>query len=464
MSGKQKEVVSMTDMTFGNPYKLILLFSLPLLVGNIFQQLYNMVDSIVVGNFVGEKALAAVGTGFPIIFLMSSLFMGIGTGATVMVSQFYGAKDFKRVNDTVNTIYTAMIIGVIPLSLLGIFLSEPLLRLIQVPDDGTLEMAKVYMMVIFIGIIGNLGFNINSGILQGLGDSRTSLIFLLIAAIINTVLDLVFVIVFHWGVMGVALATIIAQIFSWSFGIWFINRRYSQIHIRLLGFHFDKSLFKQAMKLGIPSGIQQALFSVGTLVMQSLVNSYGSAFMAGFNGANKIDTFAFMPIQSFTNAVTTYTGQNIGAGNHERVRRGLRAGMALSVGTSILMCFLVYPLSDFMMRMFSQNQEVIDAGVAYLHELMPFYALLAISFCFNSVMRGAGEMIVPMISSLFSLWLVRVPSAYLLAHFFGGESIYYSYVIGWAVGILISGIYYATGRWKNKSIVKKMQQASSASE
>ena len=454
----------MTDMTYGNPYKLIFLFSVPLLIGNIFQQLYNMVDSIVVGNFVGEKALAAVGTGFPIIFLMSSLFIGISTGATVMVSQFYGARDIKRVNDTVNTIYTAMIIGVIPLSLLGVFLSEPLLRLIQVPDDGTLEMAKIYMIVIFIGIVGNLGFNINSGILQGLGDSRTSLIFLLIAAIINTVLDLVFVLVFHWDVMGVALATIIAQIFSWVFGIWFINRRYSEIHIRLFGFHFDKALFKQAMKLGIPSGIQQALFSVGSLVMQSLVNSFGSAFMAGFNGANKIDTFAFMPIQSFTNAVTTYTGQNIGAGNHERVRKGLRAGMALSVGTSILMCILVYPLSAFMMRMFSQNQEVIDAGVAYLHELMPFYALLAISFCFNSVMRGAGEMIVPMISSLFALWLVRVPSAYLLAHFFGGEMIYYSYVIGWVVGILISGLYYATGRWKNKSIVKKMQQQASSSD
>ena len=454
----------MTDMTYGNPYKLIFLFSVPLLIGNIFQQLYNMVDSIVVGNFVGEKALAAVGTGFPIIFLMSSLFIGISTGATVMVSQFYGARDIKRVNDTVNTIYTAMIIGVIPLSLLGVFLSEPLLRLIQVPDDGTLEMAKIYMIVIFIGIVGNLGFNINSGILQGLGDSRTSLIFLLIAAIINTVLDLVFVLVFHWDVMGVALATIIAQIFSWVFGIWFINRRYSEIHIRLFGFHFDKALFKQAMKLGIPSGIQQALFSVGSLVIQSLVNSFGSAFMAGFNGANKIDTFAFMPIQSFTNAVTTYTGQNIGAGNHERVRKGLRAGMALSVGTSILMCILVYPLSAFMMRMFSQNQEVIDAGVAYLHELMPFYALLAISFCFNSVMRGAGEMIVPMISSLFALWLVRVPSAYLLAHFFGGEMIYYSYAIGWVVGILISGLYYATGRWKNKSIVKKMQQQASSSD
>lgn len=464
MASKEKSIVSMTDMTQGNPYKLILMFSIPLLVGNIFQQLYNMVDSIVVGNFVGDKALAAVGTGFPIIFLMSSLFMGIGTGATVMVSQFYGARDLKRVNDTINTIYTAMIIGVVPLTILGVLLSEPLLRLIRVPDDGTLEMAKIYMIVILIGIIGNLGFNINSGILQGLGDSRTSLIFLLIAAIINTVLDLVFVIVFHWGVMGVALATIIAQVFSWVFGVWFINRRYCEIHIKLLGFHFDKALFKQAMKLGVPSGIQQALFSVGVLVMQSLVNSYGSAFMAGFNGANKIDTFAFMPIQSFTNAVTTYAGQNIGAGNHERVRKGLQAGMILSVGTSILMCLLVYPTSAFMMRMFSQNQEVINAGVAYLHELMPFYALLAISFCFNSVMRGAGEMIVPMISTLFALWLVRVPTAYLLAHFFGGEMMYYSYAIGWVVGIIVSGGYYATGRWKNKSVVKKMDLQETASQ
>src|SRR5699024_3908424 len=165
------------DMTAGNPYTLIISFTLPLLLGNVFQQLYNMVDSVVVGNVIGDQALAAVGTGFPIIFMLSSLFMGIGTGATIMISQFYGARDLEKVNQTVNTIYTALIIGIIPLSLIGIFLSEPLLRLMQVPDDGTLAMAKTYMIIIFIGIIGNLGFNINSGILQGLGDSRTSLLF-----------------------------------------------------------------------------------------------------------------------------------------------------------------------------------------------------------------------------------------------------------------------------------------------
>ena len=210
---KEKKTTSI-DMTSGSPYRLILSFTMPLLLGNIFQQLYNMVDSVVVGNVIGDKALAAVGTGFPIIFMLSSLFMGIGTGATIMISQFYGARDLERVNQTVNTIYTALIIGIIPLSLIGIFLSEPLLHMMKVPDDGTLEMAKTYMIIIFIGVIGNLGFNINAGILQGFGDSRTSLLFLMIATVINIVLDLVLTITIPMGVAGVALATIIAQIVS----------------------------------------------------------------------------------------------------------------------------------------------------------------------------------------------------------------------------------------------------------
>ena len=323
---KEKKTTSI-DMTSGSPYRLILSFTMPLLLGNIFQQLYNMVDSVVVGNVIGDKALAAVGTGFPIIFMLSSLFMGIGTGATIMISQFYGARDLERVNQTVNTIYTALIIGIIPLSLIGIFLSEPLLHMMKVPDDGTLEMAKTYMVIIFIGVIGNLGFNINAGILQGFGDSRTSLLFLMIATVINIVLDLVLTITVPMGVAGVALATIIAQIVSWLFGVFYINRHYDFIKIRPHEFYFQKELFFQAMRLGIPSGIQQALFSIGIMFMQSLVNSYGSSFMAGFNGANKIDTFAFLPVQSLSNALTTYTGQNIGAGNQHRVKEGLKASL-----------------------------------------------------------------------------------------------------------------------------------------
>ena len=376
---KEKRTSSI-DMTSGSPYRLIISFTLPMLLGNIFQQLYNMVDSIVVGNVIGDQALAAVGTGFPIIYMLSSLFMGIGTGATVMISQYYGARDLEKVDHTINTIYMALLVGVVPLTLIGVFLSEPLLRLMQVPDDGTLEMAKTYMIIIFIGV--------------------------------------------------------------------FRPRRSN----------FRKTLFVQAMRLGIPSGIQQALFSIGIMFMQSLVNSYGSTFMAGFNGANKIDTFAFLPVQSLSNALTTYTGQNIGAGNQHRVKEGLKASVIMSVVCCLVVGVLLYPTSAFMMRMFSQNPEVIDAGVAYLHGVLPFYFLLALSFMFNSVLRGAGDMLVPMISSFISLWLARLPAAYLLAYLFEKESIYYSYAIGWALGVIISGLYYATGKWKNKSIVARTQK------
>ena len=454
---KEKRTSSI-DMTSGSPYRLIISFTLPMLLGNIFQQLYNMVDSIVVGNVIGDQALAAVGTGFPIIYMLSSLFMGIGTGATVMISQYYGARDLEKVDHTINTIYMALLVGVVPLTLIGVFLSEPLLRLMQVPDDGTLEMAKTYMIIIFIGVIGNLGFNINAGILQGFGDSRTSLLFLMIATVMNIVLDLAFTIPIPMGVAGVALATIIAQIASWLFGVFYINRRYDFIRIRPRRSNFRKTLFVQAMRLGIPSGIQQALFSIGIMFMQSLVNSYGSTFMAGFNGANKIDTFAFLPVQSLSNALTTYTGQNIGAGNQHRVKEGLKASVIMSVVCCLVVGVLLYPTSAFMMRMFSQNPEVIDAGVAYLHGVLPFYFLLALSFMFNSVLRGAGDMLVPMISSFISLWLARLPAAYLLAYFFEKETIYYSYAIGWALGVIISGLYYATGKWKNKSIVARTQK------
>ena len=444
----------MTNMTEGNPYKLIFMFSLPLLVGNIFQQLYNMVDSIVVGQWIGSKALAAVGTGFPIIFMLASLFMGVGMGTTVMLSQFYGAGDYKSLQKTISTIYTAMIIGSVPLTIIGLLVLSPLLNMMQVPDDGTLEMTKIYMTILFIGVLGTIGFNINAGILQGFGDSQTSLLFLLIASIVNIVLDIVFTIVFNMGVAGVAFATVIAQVISWVFGIFYINRHYEFIHISPFRFSFHKELFYTAMRLGIPSGIQQALFAVGIMILQSLINSFGSSFMAGFNGANKIDTFAFMPIQSFSAAVTTYTGQNVGAGNYKRVSQGLKSGIILSIIACIAATIIIFPLSSFFMRMFGSDPGMISAGTAYLHTVLPFYGLLAMNFMFNSVMRGAGEMTVPLISTIIALWIGRLPVAHLLAHFLGAEYIFYSYGIGWIFGLMISIPYFIKGKWKEKGIIR----------
>lgn len=438
------------NMTEGSPMRLIFAFAVPMLIGNIFQQLYNMVDSIVVGRFVSKIALAAVGTGFPIIFMTVSMFIGLGLGATILISQFYGAGDIENVKRTSKTIYTAMIVGAIPISVLGIFLSEPLLNLIHVPAD-TLPLAKQYMIIIFVGLIGSIGFNINAGILQGLGDSKSSLLFLAIACIVNIVLDLVFVINFNLGVAGVAYATIIAQFLSWIFGLVYMRKKYDFLNFSLLKFEFDMALFKKILKLGIPSGVQNTLFSLGIMSIQSLVNSYGSDFMAGFNAANKIDTFAFMPIQSFANAVTTYVGQNIGAGRMDRVHKGAVSTVAISIVSSVVIGAIIVPLGPMIMKLFNPDPLVVEAGMVYLKTVVPFFALLALVFVLSSVMRGAGEAVIPMVGSITALWLGRIPAAYLLATYLGRDYMFYSYAIGWVLWLIVALPYYMTGKWKLKS-------------
>lgn len=449
MENKNNKDISINTMTEGSPLKIILAFALPMLIGNVFQQLYNMVDSIVVGNYVGKLALAAVGTGFPIIFMMAAMFIGLGIGATILISQYIGAGDMENVQKTAQTIYTAMILGSIPISIIGIFLSEPILVLINTPTDA-LPMAKTYMMIIFSGMIGSFGFNVNAGILQGFGDSKSSLLFLSIATVINIILDLLFVIVFHWNVAGVAIATVIAQTASWIFGIIYMRKKYEILRFSFLKFHFDKIIFKKIVKLGLPTGIQQTLFSIGIMSLQSLVNSYGSDFIAGFNAANKIDTFAFMPIQSFSNAVTTFTGQNIGAKRMDRVHQGTVTAISLSVIVCIL-CLVIIPLGPAILRLFNSDPAVIEAGMIYLNNVMPTIALLAIVFTINAVIRGAGESIVPMIGAIVSLWLGRIPAAYYIAGRFGKEYMFLSYAVGWIFWLLISGPYYMSGKWKAKS-------------
>lgn len=451
MELKDKEMkLAMKNMTEGSPIKLIFAFAVPMLIGNIFQQLYNMVDSIVVGNYVGKIALAAVGTGFPIIFMMSSMFIGIALGATILISQFYGAGDIKNVKRTAQTIYAAMIIGSIPLSVIGIILSGPILHLTNVPADA-FPMARLYMIIVFAGLIGSLGFNVNTGILQGLGDSKSSLLFLAIACVMNIVLDLLFVLSFHLGVAGVAYATIASQIFSWIFGIIYMRRKYDFLDISIFKFDFDKAIFKKILKLGIPSGLQQALFSVGIMSLQSLVNSYGSDYMAGFNAANKIDTFVFMPIQSFSNAITTYVGQNIGAGRMERVHKGMVSTVLVSMTFCIIIGALTIPLGPMMLGMFNPDPIVIESGMYYLKSVVPFFALLALDFTLSSVVRGAGDAVVPMVATIISLWAGRVPAAYIIAHYFGKEYIFYSYMIGWIFWFIIIVPYYMSGKWKLKS-------------
>jgi putative MATE family efflux protein len=440
------------NMTQGSPYQLMLRFSIPLLLGNLLQQLYNMVDSAVVGRFVGTEALAAVGTTFPIVFMIISLFMGVGMGASVIISQYFGAGDLEGVRKTVDTLYITMFVFSLVIAVIGLVISRPILLLIHTPPD-TIDLATTYMQITFIGTLAVFGFNVNGGILQGLGDSRSPLIYVGIATVINIILDLLFVLAFGWGVAGVAWATVIAQFFSFIYGVIHINRVNQHVKIDLRHLVFDAKVLRQSLRIGLPVSLQNMSFAIGAIILQALINSFQSDFMAGFNAANKIDAFAFLPMLSFSNAITTYVGQNVGAGRWDRVKAGIRATLLLSVGISLVVCALLLILATPLLRLFTAEPAVIEAGRVYLVTVVPFYILLAIVFVLNGAMRGAGSTLIPLFVTLTSLWLVRVPSAYLLVHWFGRDFLFFSYGAGWLVGLVAILPYYLRGNWKKAALV-----------
>lgn len=436
------------NMTVGSPAGHIFYFALPLLLGSFLQQLYNMVDSWVVGNYAGDASLAAVGVGYPVIFMFTSLFMGLSGGGTVVIAQFYGAGNMGRVRDAVDTVYTAFMASAIPITLLALGLVEPVLLLMQVRADAWAE-SWLYLTVVSAGLVGAIGYNLNAGILGGLGNSRTTLLFLAISSVMNIVLDLVFVLGLGMGVLGVALGTIISQAFSWLFGLFYINRRYPAIAIRPFCRRFDRALFRQIMGIGLPAGIQMSLVALGAMVVMSKINSFGKEFAAAYNVGSKLDSLAFLPVQSLSNAVTAFVGQNTGAKRPDRVRRGIRMTVAASVVWSAVMLVLI-PLGPTLVGFFSDTPAVIHSGTVYLRCIMPFYALFSVMFCLNNAMRGAGDSLFPMLDVIFSLILVRVPAVYWFADHYGPDYMYYGVGVGWCVGFTLSVVYYLSGRWRRK--------------
>ena len=434
------------NMTEGSPARHIALFALPLLAGSFLQQLYNMVDSWVVGQYVGDAALAAVGIGFPVIFMFTSLFMGLANGGTVVIAQFYGAGELDRVRDAVDTIYTAFTVSAVPVTLLAVGLVKPILFLLRV-DDAACDDAWLYLTVVCAGLIGTIGYNLNAGILGGLGNSSTTLRFLAVAALLNIALDLILVLACSWGVFGVAIGTVVSQSFSWLYGLWYINRRYPQIAIRPFCRRFDRSLFGQIMGIGLPAGIQMSLVALGAMVVMSKINTFGKEFTAGYNVGYRLDQLAFLPVQSLSNAVTAFVGQNIGARRLDRARQGIRVTVVSSVLWSAVMLVLI-PLGPALVGLFTDTPAVIEAGAVYLRCIMPFYVLFSVMFSLNNAMRGAGESVFPMVNVIFSLILLRVPAVYYLADRFGPDYMYYGIGIGWVLGFLLSVGYYLSGRWK----------------
>ncbi|WP_297870443.1 MATE family efflux transporter [uncultured Oscillibacter sp.] len=441
----------MRDMTAGNPAGHILYFALPLLAGSLLQQFYNMVDSWVVGRYVGDGALAAVGVGFPVLTMFSSLFIGLSNGGTVVIAQFFGAGKMDRVRDAVDTVYAAFLMSIVPLTALALLAVGPILRLLQV-EPGAYDEAYLYLMVVCAGLIGSVGYNLNAGILGGLGNSRSTLLFLAVASVMNIVLDLALVLACGLGVLGVALGTIIAQAFSWLFGVAYINRRYPEISLRLFPRTFDRALFRQIMGIGLPAGVQMSLVALGAMVVMGKINSYGKEFTAGYNVGFRLDQLAFLPIQSLSSAVVSFVGQNIGARQLDRARQGIQITVMLSAAWAVLMTAVLMPFSEPLVAFFSDTPAVVHAGAVYLNCIMPFYFLFAIMFCLNNAMRGAGDSVFPMVNVILSLILVRVPAVYWLADRFGPDYMYYGMAVGWTVGLALSAAHYFSGRWKQKSV------------
>lgn len=435
------------DMTAGSPAGHILYFALPLLAGSLLQQLYNMVDSWVVGRYVGDGALAAVGVGFPVLTMFSSLFLGLSNGGTVVIAQSFGAGKMDRVRDAADTIYAAFLLSIVPLTALALLAVGPILRLLRV-EAAAYDEAYLYLMVVCAGLIGSVGYNLNAGILGGLGNSRSTLLFLAAASVMNIILDLALVLACGLGVLGVALGTVIAQAFSWLFGVAYINLRYPGISLGFRPRRFDRELFGQIMGIGLPAGAQMSLVALGAMVVMGKINSYGKEFTAGYNVGFRLDQLAFLPIQSLSSAVISFVGQNIGAGELDRARRGIRVTVALSAFWALLMTAAMMPFSELLVAFFSDTPEVVHAGAVYLECILPFYFLFAIMFCLNNAMRGAGDSVFPMVDVILSLILVRVPAVYALADRFGPDYMYYGMPVGWTVGLALSAAWYCSGRWK----------------
>lgn len=442
----------MKDLTIGNESKCIFNFALPMLIGSLFQQLYNTADSIIVGQFVGKDAMAAVSGATPIMFLLTSFLMGITLGFSILLSQYYGSKDMKKVKTTIDTTYIFIFVASFAISIIGIALSDTILHLMNTPDS-ILQLSKGYLNIVFAGVLFSAGYNSISSILRGLGDSTTPLYFLIIATIINIILDIVFIIYFNMGVNGVALATVIAQACSFIFSVIYLNKKHEILKIRVKNLQYDSKIFKAGLKLGIPSAIQQMLFSVGNITLQSLVNSYGTSAMAAFGAGSKIEMFISLPIMNLGAAVSTFVAQNIGAGKIDRVKKGVKASIRMSLAISIFVIILFLVFKGDLIKIFNTDYKVVSIGSNYLLTIGPFFFIIGVSFMLTSAIRGAGDSVFAMISSLISLWLARIPAAYLLSSIFGVGGIWMGVPIGWAVGFVVTGIYYKKGYWRNKSVI-----------
>jgi len=465
MMKRLKELFEPTDMTEGRPWARIVMFSIPLLIGNIAQQLYNTVDSIVVGHYVGDNALAAVGSAGPLFNMLLVLFVGISAGVGIMVSQYFGAKDRENLSKTIGTALTMTAIVSLFMMLVAPPLISPMLKMLNTPDSIIADCTS-YLRILLYGAAGLAFYNILSGILRGMGDSFSALVYLLIATVLNIFLDVFFVAGLGMGVAGVSLATVIAQAVSSVMCLYKLMRMRSTFDLGVKELRMSKLHIKRIIRLGIPSGVTQLIFSSAMIIVQSLTNSFGEMFIAANVIVMRVDGFAMMPNFSFGMAMTTFAGQNVGAKKYDRVLTGTRQGTAIAVCTSAIITGIILIFGKYLMHIFTDTAELVDLSVYIMRILAVGYIAMAVTQCFAGVMRGAGDTVTPMWLSLFTTVIIRLPIAYGISFatrtpelpFGRQECIHVSLLLTWLVGAALHAYFYFRGSWRKlggKEIVIK---------
>ena len=431
------------DMTKGNITRHLVNFALPLLLGNLFQQLYNMVDTWVVGNYVSNEAFSAVGTVGPVINTLIGFFLGLSSGAGVVISQYYGAGREEKVRQAVHTaLMLTLALGVV-FTAAGIAMTPLMLQLMKTPAEVAPEQAT-YLRIYFAGVIGLLLYNMGSGILRAVGDSRRPFYFLVVSAVLNTVLDLLFVIKFHMGVEGVAYATIIAQAVSAVLTLWVLMGAEGGIRLELRALRFTWSVLRQIVAVGIPAALQMAITAFSNVFVQSYINYFDTDCMSGWTAYNKVDQLMILPVQSISMANTTFVGQNLGVGDTPRAKKGVRTSLWLSVAVTAVLLIPVLLFAPDLTAFFNSKAEVVSYGALLLRLLSPFYFFFCINQIYAGALRGAGNSQVPMWIMLGSFVVFRQISLYIMANFISNEiiPIALSYPAGWFVCSVATLLYY----------------------
>lgn len=439
--------ISKARMTEGPVWKSIILFALPLFLGNLFQQLYNTADSLIVGNFLGSNPLAAVTSCGNLIFLLIGFFNGIAVGAGVVIARYFGAKNYEQMHRAIHTtVAFGLAVGVL-LTALGTLLTPQILVWMGTPDN-VLPESVLYLRVYFLGSLGLVMYNVCAGILQAVGDSRHPLYYLIFSSVVNVLLDILFIAGLSMGVAGAALATIIAQFASAVICLVHLLRSRDVYRVSLREVRFDREMLREIIRNGLPTGLQNSIIALGNVIVQSHINSFGDMAMAGCGAYSKVEGFAFLPITSFTMALTTFVGQNLGARQHERVRRGARFGILCSVVLAELIGVLIFVFAPQLIRLFNGEPEVLRYGCDRTRCAALFYCLLAYSHCVGAILRGAGRATVPMTIMIVCWCVIRVIYLSITVPLFQSITpLYFGHPITWALSSILFFIYYRKADW-----------------